>query len=120
MERMKTLFKTYHNQKEIITKRKYLETKTGLKWQSYATGDGQRFVPIATKNTPLNYEAANKLDSYLTTKYRAFVDLANESGMNLADVVSGAWTLAKANRAILTVCRMGGAYAIRLKHKYEY
>jgi len=116
---MKTLFKTMKDTKQAIAKRNWFQEKTGLKWDYYSTGDGMRFTPIATVNTPLDAVASELLYHYLTTEYKGFVKLSEESNLTLPQVVSGAWTLVKANEVLFTVNRMGNLYAIRKKHSYE-
>ncbi len=116
---MKTTFKTLTNHRKAVEKREAFERKTGLKWQWYSTGQGIRFTPIVTKNTPISDEAAKALLSHLTTEYRNFVSLAEASGLALSDVLSGAKTLVRQEKAMATVNRMGGFSAVRSKYNWE-
>ena len=116
---MKTTFKTLTNQREATKKRAIFERKTGLKWQWYSTGNGIRFTPVVTKNTPIENEAANALFLHLTTEYRSFVNLAEASGLALSDVLIGAKTLVRQEKAVGTVNRTGGFSAVRSKYNWE-
>ena len=125
---MKTLFKTYHNGHQSITRRNKFQEKTGLKWEYYSTGDGIRFTPIVTKYTPIDSDKADRLLPYLEAKtvkntrklgFRGFVDLAEETGMTLTDVLVAAKTLVKQNQAVCGVNRMGGFSSIRAKFVWE-
>lgn len=86
----------------------------GFKVDVYHTGAGWRVAVVATKETAaMDETAAAALLPHLTTRYRAFQDLAQAHGLDLRTVVNGAWTLAKTQRAVATVTRGGYFGAIR-------
>lgn len=116
---MKTTFKTMTDTRKTIQKRKTFQDRTGLKWDYYHTGMGMRFTPVITKDTPMNDDDAENLLPYLTKNYQEFVKLAEDSGINLMSVLIGAKTLVKNMKAVGTVNRSGGFFAIRAKHKWE-
>jgi len=116
---MKTTFKTLTNQKTANQKRKKFEAKTGLKWDWYSTGNGVRFTPIVTKDTPYDPQAAHLLLPYITKNYQEFVKLADISNLKLATILRGAKTLVKQGQAVATVNRCGNFAAIRVKQRGE-
>ena len=116
---MKTTFKTMTDTRKAIKKREYFQTKTNLKWDYYHTGMGMRFTPIVVQDTPMSDDDAKRLFPCLTTDYQEFVKLFEDSGIDLASVLIGAKTLVKHGRAIGTVNRSGGFFAIRAKHSWE-
>ena len=116
---MKTLFKTYTQHQKCRDKQLEYEAITGVKWDFYRTGNGMRFTPIVTLETPMDEEAATALMPYLTKEYYSFIKLTEVSGLDLQTVLSGAKTLAKTGRAVATVNRNGRFAAIRKKHAWE-
>lgn len=115
---MKTVFKTY-TQKQAHNKRVELQTKTGLKWEFYNTGNGIMFRVVVTNKTSLSDKLALELLPHLTTQYQAFKELANLANMSLKDVLIAAKTLSQNRQAIGSRCRSGGFYAIRKKYLWE-
>lgn len=116
---MKTLFKTYTSHLKAIEKRRWFEKKTGVKWNFHSTGNGVRFSPIVTTETPTDKFLAEKLLSFLAVYYQGFIVLSEISKMPLPDVLVAAQTLVKNNQAILGTNRMGNFAALRTKTKYE-
>jgi len=104
---MKTVFKTLTDSRKANQKRRDFEARTGLKWDCYHTGAGMTFTPIATMETPTNEDAAAALLPHLTQRGVGFIKLAETSGVELVTVVSGAWTLVKAGKAVPIVNRLG-------------
>ena len=116
---MKTLYKTYTRHEQCRRKQIEYEKRTGVKWDWYSIGDGKRFTAIATRDTPISEQAALALLPFLTNEGQSFARLAEASGLSLADVVSGAWTLAKGQRAVGSVNRNGHFAAVRGKFPWE-
>lgn len=112
---MKTIFKTMTDQRKARQKQIEFEKKTNLKWDYYSTGNGMVFTPIVTNQTPLDQDAAKALIPHLTKDYQAFIKLSEISGLELSKVIAAAKTLAKQEKAVATVNRMGHFAAIRIK-----
>ena len=113
---MKTVFKTMTDPKLARQKQIEFEQKTGLKWDVYSTGQGMIFTPVATKDTPLDYDLANLLYPKLSTaKYQDFVSIAKNTGFDLSSIIIGAKTLVMQGRAYSSVNRMGNFAGIKTK-----
>ena len=114
---MKTLYRTY-NIGQAKKKRAELQEKTGLKWDTYAVGDGIRFSAVVTRDTVEDEKAGLELEKYLDGIGYSFVKLAKVSGMPLADVLSGAKWLARQGRMTAGVNRCGN-FATIYKSSYH-
>lgn len=112
---MKTTYKTWTDSRKARQKRIELEQKTGPKWDWYSTGQGMKFTPIVTRETPVSEEAARALSPYLTKRGAGFVKLAEISKLDLHTVLIGAKTLVRQGMAIPIVNRCGNFAGIRRK-----
>ena len=112
---MKTLFKTY-DQKSAYNKRAEYQTVYNVKFDLYHSGDGWRIVPVISKDTTPDEQAAGKIVPYIQKWYNAksFASISDESGISIKDVLSGALWLVKNYPYMytLSVTRQGNASGI--------
>lgn len=100
----KELYKTYDHE-QAYSKVRELQDRTGCKWDFYHMGDGYVIQPVVDWQKIWDAAAADQLLPYLTGEYQGFLALAHKSGMELAAVIRGAWTLTKRQQALPTVNR---------------
>lgn len=108
---MKTSFK-YKKFEQARARQIKFEEQTGLKWDCFHAWGKWHFVPVVTRDTPLNNGAADTLRPHIPDWALGFVQLAEVANMSLADVLSAAKTLVKRGECVPIVSRMGNVAGI--------
>lgn len=118
---MKTFWKTPRDGNWAMAKRKELREKTGLKWTTSLIGGGWKFDPVISLETVPDPEAGARLLTAIRGMSRrdrkwgvSFEVLSRETGIPLAEVVSGAKALIQSGDCRGQPNRAGGIYAISL------
>ena len=107
---MKTEFSSYESAKRMKTK---YQIETGCGWDMYSTQGVYTLAPIVTLATRADPIAGKKLSPFVGQQSKGFVELAELSGLSIADTLAGAQHLVRTCVAIPTVnCngRFAGVY----------